>query len=300
VSAKSRLKLNSIALMTLGHGRGWLELPVAGAVFSGIQRGASSHGLRLGIDEMPSLDRPPRILVDREVDGIIVIVSSEIPISMYPAAFALLQKYVPVVWAMNAGLAGAEVDHVAPDNIGIGQIAYNYLRKQGCKRLGFLTADPAWPMMRTRGQSFLNCALDDQFPATAYVAAAPGVEHSVVAYGREIVTAPTLPSLVTSLVQHWDRPDGLFVCNDATTGAIYPLLQAAGIQPMRDIHIISCDAEEARLSGLYPRPMSIDIGAEEIGYRSVLRLLNRIQRPAGAPIIINVAPRLAPPPAASL
>ena len=107
--------------------------------------------------------------------------------------------------------------------------------------------------------------------------------------------AANIQSLVSSLAQHRERPDGLFVCNDATTGAVYPVLQAAGIRPGREIQIISCDAEEARLSGLYPRPMSIDIGAEEIGYRSVLRLLNRIQRPAGAPIIINVAPRLAPP-----
>ena len=296
VRGSTKVKQNSIAVITLGHGRGWLELPVAATVFTGIRRGASSHGLRLVIDEMPELDQPPRILTDRQVDGVIVIVSSNIPIGQYSEAFALLQKYVPVVWAMNAGMVTAEVDHVAPDNIGIGQLAYHYLRKQGCKRLGFVTGDPAWPLMRARGQSFLNCAVDDRIPATVFAAATADEHYALEAYGRRIVTAPSLASLAAVLVKDKDRPDGLFICNDKTTATIYPVLAALDIRPGKDLQIISCDAEEARLAGLHPRPMSIDIGANEIGYRSVGRLINRIQHPGGVPIVINVAPRLAPPP----
>jgi DNA-binding LacI/PurR family transcriptional regulator len=61
--------------------------------------------------------------------------------------------------------------------------------------------------------------------------------------------------------------------------------------------IVSCDNEEIRLGALVPRPASIDIGAEEIGFRAVVRLRARMQRPQGLPLVIQVAPRLVAAPA---
>jgi DNA-binding LacI/PurR family transcriptional regulator len=89
------------------------------------------------------------------------------------------------------------------------------------------------------------------------------------------------------------RPDGLFVACDRTTAELYPVLARHGLQVGRDIKIVSCDNEQIRLSALHPRPASIDIGAEEIGFRSVVRLLARLRRPQEGPIVIQVSPRLA-------
>jgi len=58
------------------------------------------------------------------------------------------------------------------------------------------------------------------------------------------------------------RPDGLFIGNDLTTSQVYPLLAQHGIKIGTDLKLVSCDAEEARLSGMHPRPASIDIGGE--------------------------------------
>ena len=292
-SAASKLKTGSIAVITLGHDRSWLERPVMASVLGGIQRSTQGLDLRLILGEMADLTKPIPLLTGKQIDGAIVFLSSDVPIAQYHHTLASMQQYVPLVWAMGMEMAIAGIDHVTPDNVGIGHLAYTHLAKQGCKRVAFLTGDPAWPFIRLRGQSFVNSAWDGGHQPTAYLV---GNEDRVLEpYGRRMVNAETLEALVERLVASPDRPDGLFVANDITTGYIYPLLAQHGVKIGEDLQIVSCDNEQARLSGMHPRPPSIDIGAEEIGYRCVNRLLNRIERPKGPPLIIQVAPRLQVP-----
>jgi DNA-binding LacI/PurR family transcriptional regulator len=64
------------------------------------------------------------------------------------------------------------------------------------------------------------------------------------------------------------------------------------IEVGRDLRIISCDNEEARLSALHPRPESIDLNGNDIGYRAVVRLVSRLQNPNDGPLSIQIPPRL--------
>jgi LacI family transcriptional regulator len=286
-----KLRTGSIAVLTLGpHGQVWVDRPVMASVLGGIQRGANAHDVRLLLGEMYDVTKPSSLLVDRQLDGAIVFVSSWMPIAAYGAAFRAIQQYVPVVWAMGMELGISGVDHVAPDNVGIGFLAFSHLHGLGCRRPAFLTGDPGWPLMRLRGQSFLNSAFDAGLRPTVYAVADD--PRAAEPYGPRAVLADNLADLVEQLARANPRPDGLFIGNDHTTSSVYPLLARHGIRVGQDLHVISCDAEEARLSGLHPRPPSIDIGGDEIGYRSVNRLLNRIERPNGPPLIIQVAPRL--------
>ena len=111
-------------------------------------------------------------------------------------------------------------------------------------------------------------------------------------YGPRAIVENNLESLIARIAQSQPRPDGLFISNDATTAQVYPLMQRLGIQPDRDIAVISCDNEEIRLSGLHPRPASIDCGAEEVGWRAVQQLVTRLENADEPGIHIAVAPRL--------
>ena len=93
-------------------------------------------------------------------------------------------------------------------------------------------------------------------------------------------------------MQSTPRPTGLFVSNDYAAVQIYPILQQMGVVPGRDITIISCDNEEIRLAGLQPRPASIEVGAEEVGWQAVRRLVSRMENADEPAILINVAPRV--------
>ena len=289
-----KLRTGSIAVLTLGQTSALFERPVMASVLGGVQRGAHAHDLRLLLGDMADPAQPSPLLTDRQIDGAVVFLSSDIPIATYGPTLAAMQRYAPVVWAMGMEMAVNGVDHVAPDNVGIGYLAYQHLRGLGCRRPAFLTANPTWPLMRLRGQSFLNTAFDDGARPVVY--AVTDAPRSVEPYGRITVTAPTLAELVAKFAagegSPHGRPDGLFVGTDDTTSRVYPLLAGTDVRIGTGLHVVSCDAEEARLAGLHPRPASIDIGGDEIGYRSVSRLLNRIERPNGPPLIIQVAPRL--------
>ncbi len=76
------------------------------------------------------------------------------------------------------------------------------------------------------------------------------------------------------------------------TAQVYPLLAQHGIQPERDVVIISCDNEESRLSAMVPRPMSIELGVEQIGQLAVRRLAARIERLDEPPRLICSVPSL--------
>ena len=75
---------------------------------------------------------------------------------------------------------------------------------------------------------------------------------------------PALEALVEAFVRAESRATGLFIPRDEETVAVYRLLLARGVVPGRDVTVISCDNEEMRLSGLDPRPASIELGTVEL------------------------------------
>jgi LacI family transcriptional regulator len=287
---RKKLKTGNIAVITVGHDSSWLGLPVLAAVVGGIQRGTQFHDLRLLLGDMEDLTKVSPLLTSRQVDGAIVFLSSEVPTSRMEQIFQSMQQHVPIVWAMGMGMMVGGVDHVMPDNVSIGHMAYTHLAQQHCDRLAFLTANPEWPLMRLRGQAFTNIAIDGGHAPVVYMVAQD--KRVAEPYGPRVVMEPTLERLIKRLAESRDRPNGLFVSSDMTTSHVYPLLARHKITVGHDLKIVSCDNEEPRLLGLHPRPPSIDIGSDEVGFRAVNRLLNRIERPNGPALVIQVSPRM--------
>ena len=283
-------RTGNIAVVTLGHTREWLQMPVMAAVMGGILRAAGELRLRVILDELPDLNICSRLIEQRLVDGGILFLANSNPMGAYRTVVASLREKVPVVWTIGAGMVIEGLDHVTLDNVQIGHLAYQYLRDKQCEEVAFITAEPGWPLMRQRGQAFLNAAYDDLRPATAYLVTSQ--ELVADAYGKRVVTADSLDKIVESLAKTEPRPDGLFAANDLTVARLYPLLTRHGLRPGRDITIVSCDNEQARLSALDPRPMSIDVGAEDVGAKAVARLLVRLERPNDPPVSVQVLPRL--------
>ncbi|MGC4030980.1 MAG: LacI family DNA-binding transcriptional regulator [Tepidisphaeraceae bacterium] len=120
----TKLRTGNIAVITLGHGRSWLEWPVLASVVGGIQRATQGHDLRLILGEMPDVSKPSPLMTDRQIDGAIVFMSSDVPVVQYEATLKAMMKHVPVVWAMGMEIAAGGVDHVTSDNVGIGHAAY--------------------------------------------------------------------------------------------------------------------------------------------------------------------------------
>jgi DNA-binding LacI/PurR family transcriptional regulator len=286
------LRTGNIAVVTLGHSNGWLQLPVMASALAGIQRGARQHDLHLMLYEVPDLTLSANMPWQNNTDGVIVFISASASPAESEALLTSIGQTAPAIWAMGQAQAVPGVDHVAPDNLGAGYLAFNSLRNRGASEFAFVCNEPHWPFMRQRGHGFIQAAADEGKMASAFLV----TEDRLMAggFGQSFTIASSLESLIEKLARASPRPDGLFIANDLTTARAYPMLLHHGIAPGRDVQIVSCDNEEIRLAMLSPRPVSIDLRAEEIGYRSVVRLLGRMQSPDDPALIIQVAAQIPP------
>src|SRR5215217_2732013 len=106
------------------------------------------------------------------------------------------------------------------------------------------------------------------------------------------------------LVEQWisasPRPTGMFVPVDRVTLFIYRHLERRGIQPGREVDIVSCDNEKELLSLMHPQPPSIDLNREMIARLAVERLLWRMKNGVSSPsVVTTVSPTLVAQPAAA-
>jgi DNA-binding LacI/PurR family transcriptional regulator len=285
-------RTGNIAVITLGQAREWLQLPVMAAAVAGIRSAVTDRGYRMILDELVDASKPHRLIDRREIDGAIVFVTGDLPSEKCHEVLDTVSQKIPVVWAMGEEYGNYDVDHVTCDNVHIGHLAFDYLRSKNCGELAVIGLSPEWFFMRLRAQSFLNAAYDAKIAATAYVVSEDPM--IVDSYGKRTISARTPEELVTKLAAAPNRPQGLFILNDQTTVALMPLLARHGFHPERDVTIISCDNEQSRLAGLHPRPATIDIRSEEVGYRAMVRLASRMRNPEETPLVVRVAAKLVP------
>ena len=278
----------TIAIVSLGGPyREWFDMPVMASVVAEISRAAQQDGLGVLMAEMPDPQKLSPTLRQQRVDGALVFLQS----ALGGSAVLSLAQQLPVVRVMGGQLAPVESDHVGPDNNAIGYLAATYLLSRGCGTLAYLTTEPAWDLIKLRAQGFSAGAQKAGAQASAFlVRAAPELTRF---YGAEAQSRPTLAEVLDELVAR--RPAGLFVSRDEEVVQVYQLLGERGVEPGRDVRIVSCDNENVRLSMLHPRPATIEIGTAEIARRAVRRLENRIKNPLEAPVRVLVNPQLVPP-----
>ena len=282
----------NIAVITLGQAREWLQLPVMAAAVAGIRSAVTDRRYRMILDELVDASKPHRLIDRREIDGAIVFVTGDLPSEQCHQVLDSISQKIPVVWAMGEEYGDYDVDLVTCDNIHVGHLAFDYLRRKGCRELAVIALNPSWFFMRLRAQSFLNATYDAGTPATAYVVSEnPFILDS---YGKRVVAAANAEDVVARLAASERRPTGLFILNDQNTVTLMPILSRHGFHPERDVTIVSCDNEQSRLAGLQPRPATIDIRAEEVGYRAMIRLASRMRNPEETPLVVRVAAKIVP------
>jgi LacI family transcriptional regulator len=261
------------------------------AAVGGVTQAARHSGLRVLLEEMVDPAKPTASVLNREIDGAVVFLSSNIRSTDFQAALKTVQQHIPIVWAMGGDAGVTAVDHVIPDDRAVARLAFNYLCEKECGDLAFLTATPNWAMMRNRGQFFGSIAHDAGVNWSAYISSADPRDAEL--FGPRTIVEPGLAKLLDRLAAASPRPTGLFVGNDATTSWVHPMLLERGVVPGKDIILVSCDNEKASLAGLTPRPVSIDICPVEVGAVAVRRLAFRIEHPDDPPVMIKVAPSMA-------
>lgn len=282
--------LQRVALLTLGQApHPWFEVPVMAAVMAGIMAEAKRTDIAVQLEEAFGAEGLEKALNGR-VNGALLFVSADTS----PAWDQNVHAATPLVRVLGESLRPARFDHVGPDNVAIGALACEYLRKMGCASLSFMTPVPAWDLIRMRGHGFQAAACAAGAGAPMMFIATTDAERCGY-YGPHVCGRQTLEELVEEFLRSAQKPAGLFVPRDADAVLVQRLLVASGAKMGSDIILVSCDNEEIRLSALDPTPASIEVGAKEIGARAVRQLLWRIAHPAEPVVRMQVMPRLDEP-----
>ncbi len=294
-TGKQSLKNSRIAVLTLGQmHHGWMTMPVIGSFVSGVTTAAREFDVDVLLDDMPQATESSRLVKRGDVGGAILLVdSSATRRPEWVKAIEGISQRMPAVWAMGGHANHLHIDHILPDNLGIGRIAANYLADRGCKRVAMVTLTPNWPLTRQRLMMFASTAVDSDMEIGAYLVSDDPAHGR--AYAGKVTVLPTIEDVADAIANDGYKPDGLFCPRDHETTQFYTALQQAGVNPEQDLKVISCDNDETQLSLMSPRPATIDINPREVARIAIRRLRSRMRNRLEPPAVINVPPSLVLP-----
>ena len=196
---------------------------------------------------------------------------------------------VPIIWTMNKNSPGADL--VREDNYELAQLVANYLINRGHKNIGYINdkaigsleerASYLYSLLAARGNKFTQVSGNGIFGAA---------NHELD------IDTPQLSKLLDKLLKSKSRPTAIFVPGDRLCVAVYSLLREKGIEPRKDIEIISCNNEAPFWQSLSPRPATIDIKLSAIGSMAAEMALWRLKNPLEPFVTVQIRPVLLLPP----
>lgn len=243
------------------------ETVTAQNMMQGVTEALQPLGASLTVAHLNGDDAIPPSLEHGTVDGILI---HGAPPS--PAIANTLRKF-PVVWLLKAGSADYG-DRVQPDHTISGEIACDWLVKQGCRNLccmGYNVKTTRHIYARTRANFFQRRAKHHGVDSTLLVEPEPIEPASLIA-----ARAANAFRLVEKFVSLNPQPDGLFVAPEIGP-QIHTELLKRGIIPMKDLPMVAGGEDVCIGYHLDPSPASIRIFATNIGKQAVEMLLQRIK-----------------------
>ncbi|MBZ0172115.1 MAG: LacI family transcriptional regulator [Phycisphaerales bacterium] len=264
-----RMATGSIGLLMVGTDAMFARAPVTAAVFHAVEKALTEHGFNLIVGQVGAEGRLPPDVAKGQIDGLLL--HGYAP----PAKLREHLATNPSVWLLSQrSTRGYWGDRVCPDNEVIGRLAAEHLLALGHRHIAYLYFSPTHMGFRSRAEAFAETI--EEFGATCeMIAEDPSSRRPS---RREDFGDSQTEHVVRRLLAMNPRPTGIFVPRDRLTVKVYRAMRDLGVEPGRDIEVISCDNEPI-LEALDPRPTSIDVRPELIGRRAVEQLVWRMQHP---------------------
>lgn len=286
-SDQSALLGKTVAVIALGKGHHLHPYPFARMVES-ISTAMAMKGVNLLVNMVRSIEDIPPAIINRQVNGLLLMgtrCDEDVMASL---------SGIPHVWLTSHTQPGTTGDEVLAGNESSGRCAAGYLINAGHRQLAFINPLPGMGVFRSRMRGFVAAAEDEG--VDVQVIAPDAIDDAVDLAENPERLGHILKPLVEQLVCDPKRPIGLCVPSDMIAAVLYPTLIRAGIQPGKDVEVVSFDNEKQYLMGLDPRPATVDAGVDVIGLRGAEQLLWRIENPTDdRPIQIMIKPIIVDP-----
>lgn len=235
-----------------------------------IEAALADHGIGFATARATTLDRLPACFTNGQIMGILL--DGVEPNREIMEAIST----IPHIWLSS--YRDDSGDHALVGNAQVSQMAARYLVERGHRRIAYMAACGRFPVMQARAEAFqfavqrhkaeVSLFIDPQTPEEPKNSYLPLPKLELL-----------LERLVDQMLAHKKPITGLFVPHDMMTASIYHILGRRGVRPGFDIEIISCGNQMSCLTGLYPRPATIDVGSELVGRHAVEQLLRSIEHP---------------------
>jgi len=268
----------SMLLLVEGLPSGAMSSPVYAQILIAAEKQAHKRGWQLTLRHKSHGESVQESLANFRGQGVLLF-GRATPV-------AEIERAIPgvrCVRMLGMPAAADNCDQVDYDRGEVCRMAARHLKGRGCRRVAFIG-----DLGNTRWADFLRCAREEGLEV---------IDGNVARLfqsdgANQIVNQAALEEALERILG--EGVDGLFAYSDQVVNALYPVLAKRGVEPDRDLQVVSCNAEELFLAPLHPRPTSIDIHSVEIGIRAVETLLWRIQNPLAAPTVVIIRPKLIP------
>jgi DNA-binding LacI/PurR family transcriptional regulator len=247
--------------------------PVMLDVLHGIEGALAAHGMSMIQGAISSQRQLPPIVSRGDVDGVIVWPDLN---GVSQETIEILRQY-KLVYVMTADEDRLQGDRIRNNNRQIGRLAAQVLLDGGHRKIGYITpsALALQKNMCDRWSSFSQMVQAKGAATEQVVIEQTPMELLEVNNEHDVQIEEAMRQLFGGQC----KPTGIFVTCDSLTAKLYPILRSIGVEPGRDVQIVSCNHEVSLLAGLEPKPVSIDIQAELIGKTAVEQLRWRIMNP---------------------
>ena len=255
--------------------------PIYSYAIQGVQDALHRAHFGFVIHQVPKIEELGTLPRHLRVDGLILLSRS------YEKQWPMELTRYPVVKVMGSYF-DKPCDHVSYDNAAVGRVAAGHFIAKGILDVAVIGSNGHRDVLKERADSFTQHMKNSG--GTVLELQSMEILH----YGEDIheMNEPVVRSFIDHLAAHSPRPKGLFLTLDMMAPLVYRLLREKGLEPGRDIEIVSCNNERPFLAGLNPRPATVDIQAERVGDRAVQQLFWRMQNKNDPHIKILVEPSL--------
>lgn len=260
----------NVAVLMIGTDAMFSRAPVTAAVFHAAEKALAGLGFNLLVGQVGAEGRLPPDVARGKIDGLLLhgyapSIALRNRLRRHPSVWLLSKRSVQASWG----------DRVTPDNEMIGRIAAEHLLSRGHRRLAFIHVSATHLGYRARAESFFGVI--EEYGAEGHLISNDPLDASPS--HQEDLQVDRVDRLVERLVGLDPMPTGIFVPRDRHTVYVYRSLRRLGIEPGRDIEVVSCDNEPI-VEALDPRPATINVRPELIGRRAVEQLIWRMKHVA--------------------
>lgn len=243
-----------------------ITTPLAVQMIQGAQDCAWENGyilLVVNTNGVPDMrDAALNAMSDRHVDGIVYATMYHREVKPHK----ILYEFPSVL--MDCFLADHSLPSVVPDEVMGGQVATEYLLKQGHRRIGLINFADDIPAKFGRHKGYQQALANYDMP----------YDESII-FETDNARSEGGYLAAKKILQMKDPPTALFCFNDRMAMGAYGAIQKSGLSIPDDVAVVGFDNQQLIAAELIPGLTTVALPHYEMGQWAVQHLLEIIEHP---------------------